>query len=613
MAELSWPEGIYHPIEAYAMIGDLHTIALVSRQGSIDWCCLPRFDAPSVFGALLDAQSGGYFRVAPASLDGVRCLQVYVPETAILVTRFLSSTGVAELTDFLPITSSKRSSHRRLLVRSLKVIRGSLAFAMSCQPAFDYASAPHTVTIQNHAALFHSPNGVLGLSTSIPLEASEQGGVQARFTLPAGQSARFFLEYLPDEGTVTARASDARYYDLLDQTLAFWRGWLAQCRYEGRWREMVHRSAITLKLLTYAPTGALVAAPTTSLPRVLGGGSTWDYRYTWLRDASFTIYALQTLGFTQEAEAFMDWLNVHCHERGRRGMLSPIHRIEGNDTLAERELTHLQGYQASRPVRIGNAAATLFQTDSYGGLMDAVYLFNRYASISYDLWQHLRTQLTWLEQHWQEPDAGMWEDRGTPRPYVHSRVMSWVAFDRAARLARQRGFPAPFGTWKQLSAQIYEQVMTQGWSERRQSFVQAYGSQELDASALLMIPFKFAGPTDPRMEQTVKRIQAELATDALVARSSAPEAKRDTGYAEETFSAGGFWLVENLARMRRLDEARLLLEKLLTYSSPVGLYAEMIGPSGEALGNYPSAFTHLSLITACIRLNQSLDASRGKC
>jgi GH15 family glucan-1,4-alpha-glucosidase len=245
--------------------------------------------------------------------------------------------------------------------------------------------------------------------------------------------------------------------------------------------------------------------------------------------------------------------------------------------------------------------------------MDAIYLFNRHASISYDLWQHMRAQLAWLEQHWQEPDAGIWDDRGTPRLFVHSRVMSWVAFDRAIRLARQRGFPAPIGAWERISAQIYEQVMTQGWSEQRKSFVQAYGSQEIDASALLMIPFKFAGPTDATMVQTVKRIQAELAKDALVARSSAQEVPGSAIHTEEdAFSACSFWLVECLARMGRLSEARLLLEKLLTYSSPVGLYAEKVGASGEALGNYPSAFTHLSLITACFRLNHALDAQRGR-
>lgn len=242
--------------------------------------------------------------------------------------------------------------------------------------------------------------------------------------------------------------------------------------------------------------------------------------------------------------------------------------------------------------------------------MDAIYLFNRHSSISYDLWQQVRTQLAWLERHWQEPDAGMWEDRGSPRQYVHSRVMNWVAFDRALRLARQRGFPAPISTWEQLSAQIYEHIMTHGWNEQRQSFVQAYGSQELDASALLLIPFKFAGSTDERMVQTVRRIQAELARDALVARSSLQARSKDEE--EEACSACSFWLVENLARMGRLHEARLLLEKLLTYSSPVGLYAEKIGSSGEALGNYPSAFTHLSLITACFHLNQALDTRRSR-
>lgn len=602
----------YHPIEDYAVIGDLHTVALVNKQGSIDWCCMPRFDAPSIFGALLDSRRGGWYRIAPASLDSVHCLQIYVPETAILVTRFLSKEGVAELTDFLPIAVSRRKPHHRQIIRSLKVVRGILSFTMHCTPAFSYATGPHTVTILDHTALFSRTHEGLGLSASVPLERDGAGGVRADFTLTAGQSARFFLEYLPDGNTMTMHASDAHYYDLLDQTLLYWRTWLAQCRYAGRWREMVHRSALTLKLLTYAPTGALVAAPTTSLPRVVGSTSNWDYRYTWLRDASFTIYTLQTLGFTQEADAFMGWLDSRCHEREKQGVLCPLYRIEGRDDLVEHELAHLEGYRGSRPVRIGNAAASLFQTDSCGGLMDAMYLFNRHASISYDMWQHVRTQLAWLEQHWQEPDAGMWDDRGQPRPYIHSRVMSWVAFDRALRLARQRGFPAPIGVWEHISAQIYEQVMMQGWNEQRKSFVQAYGSQELDASALLLIPFKFAGPTDERMVQTVKRIQAELARDALVTRSFAREKRGGEDDAEEeAFSACSFWLVENLARMGRLNEARLLLEKLLTYSSPAGLYAEMIGSSGEALGNYPSAFTHLSLITACTHLNQALDAKRG--
>lgn len=603
---------LYQPIEDYAMIGDLHTVALVGKDGSIDWCCLPRFDAPSIFGALLDARRGGMFRLAPASLDGVRSRHIYVPETAILVTRFLSPMGVAELTDFMPITPFKRKSHHRQIIRSLKVVSGSLAFEMHCRPAFNYATAAHTVTLMERAALFHSQDEGLGLSASVPLTGEENGGVCARFTLQTGESARFFLEYLSGESdTITLPATDEHYYHLLQQTLDFWRAWLTRYQYEGRWRETVQRSAITLKLLTYAPTGALVAAPTTSLPHVVGGSSNWDYRYTWLRDASFTIYTLQMLGFTQEAEAFMGWLDLCCHEGEKQRMLCPLRRIAGKADMTERELTHLEGYRGSRPVRVGNAASGLFQTDSCGGLMDAIYLYNRHTSISYDLWQHVRAQLAWLEEHWQEPDVGMWEDRGAPRPFVHSRVMSWVAFDRAIRLARQRGFPAPLIEWEQLSAQIYEQVMVQGWNPARQSFVQSYGSQAIDASALLMIPFKFAGPTDETIVKTVERIQAELARDALVARSSAGPGSRNNGSGEEgAFTACSFWLVESLARMGRLDEARLHLEKLLIYSNPVGLFAEKIGPGGEALGNYPYAFTHLSLITACFHLDRALQKKR---
>lgn len=613
MNEMAALPSTYQPIEDYALIGDLHTVALVGKNGSIDWCCLPRFDAPSIFGALLDVQRGGAFRIAPLPLAGVRCKQVYIPETAILVTRFLCGDGVAELTDFMPITSAKRRRDHRQIIRSLKTIRGSLTFEMCCQPAFDYATAAHTLSLMGQTAFFHSRGETLGLSSGVPLEADEQGAARARFTLQAGQSARFLLEYLPAGETLAMHVSEARYYDLRQQTLNYWRSWLAQCQYEGRWREMVQRSALTLKLLTYAPTGALVAAPTTSLPRVIGSTHNWDYRYTWLRDASFTIYALQTLGFTQEAEAFMSWLDFHCHEEELQGVLCPIHRIEGKNELAELELPHLEGYCQSRPVRIGNAASRLFQTDSYGGLMDAIYLFNRHESISYDLWQHVRTQLAWLERHWQEPDAGMWEKREAPKEYVHSRVMSWVAFDRAIRLARKRGFPAPLGAWEQVSAQIYEQVMTRGWSEQQKSFVQSYGSQALDASILLMLPFKFIGPTDRTFVQTVKRIQTELAKDALVARTSTRGMENGQIDAnEDAFSACSFWMVECLARMGRLDEARLLLEKLLTYSSPVGLYAEKVGPSGEALGNYPYAFTHLSLITACVHLNQALQTREGE-
>ncbi len=605
------PFGTYQPIEDYGIIGDLHSVALVGKNGSVDWCCLPHFDSPSVFGALLDAHKGGCFRIGPPCTPDMRCRQLYVPETNILITRFLSRDGVAEITDFMPIKQAGGTEHRPLLIRSVKVIRGSLPFEMVCRPAFNYARDPHTIKVTRGGAVFYSESLSLGLASSVPLEHDGHDGACAAFTLQAGQSARFFLEGAQEPNLLPPQLSDGHYYELLRQTIHYWRTWLSHCQYQGRWREVVQRSALVLKLLTYAPTGALVAAPTTSLPETIGGTRNWDYRYTWLRDASFTLYSLLTLGFTQEAEAFMGWLDARCHEIEVNGALQPIYSIQGEHDVPEITLDHLEGYRQSGPVRIGNAASTQLQLDIYGELMDAVYLFNRHSSISYDLWKHLRHLLEWLRKHWQEPDAGTWEGRGRPQLFVHSRLMGWVAFDRALRLASHRGLPAPTSEWMQTSAQIYEQIMEQGWSETKQSFVQYYGSEAIDASALLMMFTKFAGPTDPRILRTIDRIQEELTSGALVYRYHPRKAADDgIGSSEGTFSACSFWLAESLARAGRLDEARLLLEKILTYSNHVGLYAEEIGPIGEALGNYPQAFTHLSLITACYHIDQALNQAK---
>ncbi len=603
----------YQPIEDYAVIGDLYTVALVGKNGSIDWCCLPDFDSPSVFGALLDAQKGGFFRIAPYDTAGMQYRQLYVPETNILITRFLSIDGVAEVTDFMPLRQSGSATQRHMLIRSVKVVRGSLTFEMLCRPAFNYARDPHTSSVSREGVVFHSKNLSLALAASVPLEHDGHGGAHAAFTLHAGQSARFFLEGAQDYDLAPSPFSDGHYYELLDRTLRNWRNWLAHCRYQGRWREMVQRSALVLKLLTYAPTGAIVAAPTTSLPETIGGTRNWDYRYTWLRDASFTLYSLLILGLTQEAEAFMGWLDARCHEIEADGGLQPLYGIRGECDVPECTLDHLEGYRQSGPVRVGNAASMQLQLDIYGELMDAVYLYNRHSPISYDLWQHLRHLLDWLGKHWQLPDAGLWEARGGPQPYVHSRLMSWVAFDRALRLARHRGLPAPTSDWSQTSAQIYEQIMEQGWSEQQQSFVQYYGSDAADASALLMVLTKFAGPTDPRVLQTLDRIQKELVSDSLVFRYNPVKAADDgIGSIEGTFSACSFWLAESSARAGRLEAARLLLEKMLTYSNHVGLYAEEIGPTGEALGNYPQAFTHLSLITACYHIDRALNMRKAE-
>ncbi len=609
----SFSPSVYLPIEDYGLIGDLHTVALVGKNGSIDWCCLPRFDSPSVFGALLDVGKGGFFRIAPSDMHEIKCQQLYLPETNILLTRFLSVNGVGEITDFMPIKQVGTAEHLHQLIRSVAVVHGSLSFTLTCRPAFNYARDTHQVDVSHDGALFQSQHFNLGLASPIALEPDGKSGVQATFTLHAGQTVHFLLESSKDSDRAPQQLSEEAYQAAFQSTMHYWQNWLSQCTYQGRWREMVQRSALVLKLMTYAPTGAIVAAPTTSLPESVGGARNWDYRYTWIRDASFSLHSLLILGLTQEAEAFMGWLDARCHDLHENGSLQPMYGISGQRDLTEITLDHLEGYRHSHPVRIGNGAYTQKQLDIYGEMMDAIHFYNHYDAITYDLWQNVRRLLAWLEDNWQEPDEGIWEVRGGPKQFLHSRMMSWVAFDRAIRVTRDRGWPAQTAKWVDIRSQIYEQIMKEGWSENKKSFVQYYGSDAVDASSLLMMITNFTGSKEPRMLSTIKRIEEDLTSGALVLRYNPKMAASDgMGSQEGTFGACSFWLVENLARAGRLDEARLRLEKLLSYSNHLGLYAEEISPTGEALGNFPQAFTHLALITACYHLDKSLNIRMGQ-
>ena len=606
------PQRTYQPIEDYGIIGDLHTVALVGKDGSIDWCCIPSFDSPSVFGALLDVNKAGFFRIAPSfqQTTSMGRKQLYLPETNILITRFLTTDGVAEITDFMPIKQTKSATHQHHIIRAVHVVRGSLPLEMICRPAFNYARDEHTVSLSADGALFRSETLSLGLASTVPLAEDGLGGVHAHFTLHMGQWAYFILESARHNDITPQRLAHHQYQVAFHETMEYWQQWLSQCKYQGRWREMVQRSALVLKLLTYAPTGAIVAAPTTSLPETIGGSRNWDYRYTWLRDAAFTIYSLLILGFTQEAEAFMGWLDARCHEIKANGSLQPMYTIDGKHDLQEIILDHLEGYRKSAPVRIGNGAYKQQQLDIYGEVIDSIYLFNRHQDISYDLWVHIRQLLRWLSDHWNESDEGIWEVRGGPQHFVHSRVMSWVAFDRALRIARHRGLPAPITEWEQTSAKIYEDVMQHGWNGKKHSFVQYYGSDEVDANLLLMVLTRFTGPTDPRIHSTLNRIQRDLTCDSHIYRYNPQKAANDgLGTDEGTFSPCSFWLAETLARADRTREARLLLERMLTYSNHLGLYAEEIGPTGEALGNFPQAFTHLALISACYNMDRALNGT----
>lgn len=607
----------YLPIENYGIIGDLHTAALVGTNGSIDWLCFPTFDSPSVFGAILDEAKGGFFRIYPLE-ENVTVKQMYLPDTNILITRFFSEVGLAELTDFMPVESETEEVWNHKIVRRVSVIHGEFHFRLTCQPAFDYARATHTVEqfANGTTIAFRSKDLSLSLCGRTPLKV-EGSAATCEFKLAANQTANFELQRLAQDSEPAQQHEQfkQKIEDVFHSTVHFWRNWLAKCTYQGRWREMVYRSALVLKLLTYAPTGAIVAAPTTSLPEAIGAGRNWDYRYTWIRDASFSCYALMSLGFEQEAGRFMSWVAARCRELDpTKGGLQIMYGIDGRHALEEQTLDHLTGYKNSRPVRVGNAASQQLQLDIYGELMDAVFLYNKYGQVlSYNQWTYLRELMNWLCRNWQQPDDGLWEVRSGRQHFVYSRVMSWVALDRALRIANQRGLPADTELWAKTRNEIYEEIIAKGYNQKLGAFVQYYGSETLDACTLIMPVVKFLGPDDPLFTSTLDRILEKLTFDSLVYRYDLQKGATDglTGQ-EGTFSLCSFWLIESLTKAGRLNDARLKLEKMLSYANHLGLFAEEIGRSGQMLGNYPQAFTHLGLINAVITLDKALNRGQPK-
>ena len=602
----------YQPVEDYGIIGNMHTVALVGMNGSIDWFCSPNFDSPSVFAAILDDKKGGYFKIAPAT-TGLTHKQMYWPGTNVLVTRFLSVDGVAEVIDFMAVGPDSR--HHRL-IRRVNVVRGTMPFRMECYPAFNYSRNDHETQITSNGVVFRHNEAGLVLATSVPTRQSGKG-VVAEFTIHEGQTTSFALAEMVPGAEPPASFSEAEAEDLFRSTVDYWRRWLSKCTYKGRWREMVERSALALKLLTYEPTGAIVASPTCSLPEKVGGERNWDYRYTWIRDAAFTLYGLLRIGFTDEADHFMSWIEQRCHQLNPDGSLQIMYGIDGRQELTEESLDHLDGYRGSRPVRIGNGAYGQLQLDIYGELMDAVYLYNKYGTpISYDFWTHLRELTNWVCDNWTRTDEGIWEVRSGQQHFVYSKVMCWVAVDRALRLADKRSFPADREKWLKVRDQIYEEIMERGWNPVRQAFVQAYDSDVLDASNLIMPLVFLLSPADPRMISTLDSINRSpqdggLVSNSLVYRYDVDRTDDGLSGEEGTFNICSFWLVEAMTRAgrfdrTRLDKARLMFEKMLSYANHLGLYAEQTGHSGEALGNFPQAFTHLALISSAFNLDRAL-------
>lgn len=580
----------YLPISDYALIGDMHTAALVSSAGSIDWLCLPRFDSPAVFCRLLDARKGGFFSICP--VDAYHASHTYLDGTNILVTTFVVNGGRARLTDFMPVTNdSKDEGSVRRVIRLVEGLSGEMEFEVVFRPTFDFAAAPTSIAINDRGAVARTGNKALSLdSFDVVFHVDGDGAARARFRVAAGDHFWFSLSYSAPRSTQHYGPDELKAD--YSTTARFWRDWLAGCQYDGPYEALVKRSALVLKLLTYAPSGGLIAAPTTSLPEIIGGVRNWDYRYVWLRDASLVLQAFMDLGFHGEAMAFFEWLESLCINC--RGLVQPAYRIDGNPDLPESTLDHLEGYLSSRPVRIGNEAADQIQIDMYGHVLDAACVcWQRMRKPHPPLWPVLTDLADRACSQWKEKDHGIWEPRKTPEHYLHSKLLLWVALDRAVWLARHAGLKGDIARWLRARAQIRRAILIRGYNLEIGAFTQTLDGNDLDASALVLPLVGFLPANDPRMRSTVERIQKGLSIGGLIHRYRSPDGLAGQ---DAAFVLCNFWLVDNLALQGGMDKARALFEQLVGYANDLGLLPEEIGPKGRLLGNFPQAYTHLALI-----------------
>ena len=590
------------PIGHHGIIGDLETAALVARDGTIDYLCWPSLDSPTIFADLLHAGEGGAFVITPELTDP-RTSQLYIPDTNILITRLMAEDGSAEILDMMPFPGSRPhpDNTQQCLIRKVTATRGSIHFTALCRPRFNYARVVPTVTTQGEAMSFEGGGLALTLCSSATLK-EDDGSVLAEFALAQGESAWFMLGEQPQ-----ARP-DAR---IIDQEIAAavgaWRRWIGQSTYKGRWRDEVYRSALALKLLTSSRHGSIAAAATFSLPEATGAGRNWDYRAVWIRDASFTNYALMRLGFFEEAKAFYGWMSERISKADDGETMRIMYAIDGSEAMEEKELPHLDGYAGSRPVRIGNAAHAQTQLDIFGELIDSIYLFNKYSSaISHDGWTHVCNIVDHVMHHWEEADAGIWEIRDSPRHFLHSRLMCWVALDRAIRLAAKRSLPGPTTQWMECRDRIALDIWTNFRHPNHGYFVQSRGGTELDAALLMMPLVRFVSATDPVWLKTLDAISDQLRDDGMIYRYRSSDGLEG---GEGAFTTCIFWYAECLARAGRLDEAQLILTQAMSYANELGLFSEELDLRGEALGNFPQALTHLAFISAAFFIDRQLDPS----
>lgn len=592
------------PIEAHGVIGNLSTVALVDIGGSIDFLCWPRIDSPSLFAALLDPERGGAFVLRPTQAAEAR--QLYLPDSNVLSTRWTTPQASAEVLDLMVVSDGQDPDPPRL-VRRVRATRGQLEMRLHCRPRYGYGLRGATVTPCDQGVHLagSADDPTLRLLATVPLTVDDDAA-SARFTLPVGALAYVVLEDdRPAEAGGNALPLEA-LGAAVEATVRYWQAWTARSDYRGRWRNEMARSALVLKLLTSREHGSIAAAATFGLPERRGGDLNWDYRASWIRDASFTVYAFMRLGHTEEATRFMRWIAKRADDCDEAHPLNVMYSVDGGGDLDERALDHLAGYGNARPVRIGNEAAGQMQLDIYGELLDSVYLNAKYGEPpAYDAWRRIARSVDYVCEHWREPDAGIWEARNAPQLHLHSRLMCWVAVDRALRLATKRSLPAPFARWSEVRNQIHDSIWQEFWHQERDHFVQAIGSTEVDGAMLMMPLVRFVTGTDPRWLKTLARIGEQLAHDGLVFRTPAGL----DGH-EGAFAACSFWYVECLARAGRVDEAHVEFERTLSFANHLGLYAEEFDVQGHHLGNFPQALTHLAMISAAHYLDRVLSGAR---
>ncbi|WP_245975262.1 glycoside hydrolase family 15 protein [Deminuibacter soli] len=566
---------VYEPIENYGIIGNMRTVALVSLSGSVDFMSFPQFDSPAVFAALLDAEKGGYFSIEP-QLKEYHTKQLYIPGTAILLTRFFAADGISEITDYMPVL---QPNGRCAIVRKVTAVRGAISFHMHCCPRFNYATTAHTAKKADHSIVFaaeEKKNPIsLRLLSDVSFGVRNTNGYAA-FTLQQSQEAWFVLELVEDDAAVPRVDIEFYKQHTYRETIAYWRGWLSKSTYEGQWSDLIFRSAITLKLLTSSVYGSVVAAPTFSLPEVIGGNRNWDYRYTWTRDAAFTMYAFLRLGFIEEATAFINWIEEQCLQHDA---LRLIYGVDGHVDLEEKELTHLEGYKGSKPVRIGNAANEQLQLDIFGELLDTIYIYEKEnrGSITFALWTQITKQVQYVIKHWKQADHGIWEIRSEKKVFLHTQLMCWVAVDRAMKLANLRSFPYPLAEWQKHRDEMYQSIYHNFWNEKKQAWVQHTNSDAVDASVLLMLLMRFVSPQDKRWIATMKVIDRELRLDVLIYRYRNNPGNVDGLDGEEgTFNMCSFWYIECLSKCGYVDTAIENFEKMQGYANHLGLFSEQL-------------------------------------